>query len=101
MDVHLSPEIQQKLNHSAARQGRNADELVNEVLLQYLRDEARFSVVTEDWTDEERRAAMLHVEEGFQQAERGELLNPAEARQRIEAMKQAWRQRSAQCVLTG
>ena len=97
MEVHLSPEIQQKLNHSAARQGRDADELVNEVLLQYLRDEARFSVAAEDWTDEERRAVKFHVEEGFQQAERGELLDPDEVRQRVEAMKQGWRQqRSAQ-----
>jgi len=92
MEVHLSSDIQQRLMHSAARQGRNPDELVSEVLLQYLRDEARFSVATDDWTDEERRAAMLHIEEGFQQAERGDLLDPAEARQRIEAMKQVWRQ---------
>lgn len=97
MEFHLSSDIQEKLAHSAARQGRNPDELVNEDLLQYLSDEARFSVVTEDWTDEERRTAMLHIEEGFQQAERGELLDPVEARQRIEAMKRDWRrQRSAQ-----
>ena len=46
-------------------------------------------VSNRDWTGEERRAAMLHIEKGFQQAKRGELLEPAAARERIEAMKQA------------
>ena len=97
MELHLSPDVQEKLAHSAAKQGRNADELVHEVLTQYLNDEARFSVVTENWTDEERREAMLHVEGGFQQAERGELLDAAEARRRIDALKRDWlQQRSAQ-----
>ena len=34
----------------------------------------------ESWTDEERRALSAHIEEGYQQAERGELIDSARAR---------------------
>jgi hypothetical protein len=47
----------------------------------------------EHWTDEERRAAMAHIEEGFQQAERGELIDGAQARREIQVMKEIWRQK--------
>jgi antitoxin ParD1/3/4 len=46
----------------------------------------------ESWTDEERRALSAHIEEGYQQAERGELIDGAQARREIEAMKENWRQ---------
>ena len=36
--------------------------------------EARFFEVVEGWTEEERQDAMSHIEEGFLQAERGELV---------------------------
>jgi antitoxin ParD1/3/4 len=45
----------------------------------------------ESWTDEERRALSAHVEEGYQQAERGELIDGAQAGHEIQAMKDAWR----------
>ncbi len=41
----------------------------------------------ESWTDEERRAFSAHIEEGYQQAERGELIDGAQARREIQAMK--------------
>jgi len=46
----------------------------------------------ESWTDEERRALSAHIEEGYQQAERGELIQGAEARREIQAMKERWRE---------
>ena len=45
----------------------------------------------ESCTDEERQALSAHIEEGFLQAERGELIGASEARSQIEAMKEDWR----------
>src|ERR1035438_2674127 len=47
----------------------------------------------ESWTDEERRALTAHIEEGFLQAERGELIDGAQARREIQAMKDTHRLR--------
>jgi len=44
----------------------------------------------ESWTDEERRALSAHIEEGYLQAQRGELVEGAQARHDIQAMKQNW-----------
>lgn len=44
------------------------------------------------WTDEERRALSAHIEEGYRQAERGELSDGARARREIQAMKENWRE---------
>ena len=41
----------------------------------------------ESWTDEERRALSTHIEERYLQAERGELVDGAQARREIQAMK--------------
>ena len=45
----------------------------------------------ENWTDEERRALSAHIEKGYLQAERGELIDGAQARREIRAMKGDWR----------
>jgi Arc/MetJ-type ribon-helix-helix transcriptional regulator len=45
----------------------------------------------ESWTDEERRALSSHIEEGYLQAERGELIDGHRARREIQAMKAEWR----------
>jgi hypothetical protein len=42
------------------------------------------------WTDEERRALSAHIE-GYLQAERGELIDGAQARREIQEMKDDWR----------
>jgi predicted transcriptional regulator len=42
MEIHFTPEIAAKLTLSAAQKGRNPDEFVQDVLTQYLDDEARF-----------------------------------------------------------
>jgi len=49
----------------------------------------------ESWTTEERRALVDHIEEGYGQAERGELIDPMQARSEIGKMKENWRQRRA------
>jgi Arc/MetJ-type ribon-helix-helix transcriptional regulator len=46
----------------------------------------------ESWTDEERRAFSAHIEEGYLQADRGELIEGDQARLDIQSMKTAWRQ---------
>ena len=45
----------------------------------------------ESWAEEERRALSAHIEEGYQQAERGELIDGERARREIQAMKDDWR----------
>ena len=45
----------------------------------------------ESWSEEERRAFPAHIEEGYQQAARGELIDGAQARGEIQAMKEDWR----------
>jgi putative addiction module CopG family antidote len=46
----------------------------------------------ESWTDEERRGLSAHIEEGYQQAERGDLIDGTQAHREIEAMKEKWRE---------
>ena len=46
----------------------------------------------ESWTEEERRVLLAHIEEGYQQAERGELIEGGQARREIQAMKEKWRE---------
>jgi hypothetical protein len=40
--VHATGELEAKLTHSAARQGRNPDELLQDVLTRHFEEEARF-----------------------------------------------------------
>ena len=39
MEVHLTPELEAKLTHSAAEQGRNPDDLMQDVLTRYFEEE--------------------------------------------------------------
>lgn len=45
----------------------------------------------ESWTEDERRALAGHIEEGYLQAERGELAEGEQARSEIQTMKENWR----------
>jgi Arc/MetJ-type ribon-helix-helix transcriptional regulator len=45
----------------------------------------------ESLTSEERLALSAHIEEGYLQAERGELIDEAQARREIQSMKDDWR----------
>ena len=42
MEVHFTPELEAKLAQSATQQGRNPDELVQEVVARYFDEESRF-----------------------------------------------------------
>lgn len=42
MEVHFTPELEAKLTGAAAQQGRNADELAQEILSRYFEEETRF-----------------------------------------------------------
>ncbi|MGC2661554.1 MAG: hypothetical protein WA324_26670 [Bryobacteraceae bacterium] len=44
----------------------------------------------ESWTDEERRAVSAHVEQGYLQAERGEIIDGDLARRELQAVKDTW-----------
>lgn len=46
----------------------------------------------ESWAEEERRVVSAHIEEGFLQAERGELIEGDEAHLEIQKMKEHWLQ---------
>ena len=69
MEVHLTPEIEAKLAHVAAQQGRKPTEVVEEVLSQYFEEEARFAEA---------------VERGEQALERGEYLTHEQVGQRLQ-----------------
>jgi predicted transcriptional regulator len=69
MEVHFTPELQAKLTHSAAKQGRNPDELVQDVLAGYFEEETRFV------------EAIQRGEEAF---ERGGYLTHAQVGQRLQ-----------------
>ena len=77
MEVHFTPDLERKLKDLAARSGRDADEFVQDVVADYM-----------DELTETRR----HIEEGFLQAERGELLDADQVRRDVQAKREAWRQ---------
>lgn len=43
MEVHVTGELESKLTDIAAKQGRNPDDLVQDVLTRYFEEEARFA----------------------------------------------------------
>jgi len=55
-------------------------------------DEARFFEAVEGWPEEERQAAISHIDGGFLQSERGELIDSVQARRKIQELKNNWRQ---------
>jgi hypothetical protein len=46
----------------------------------------------ESWSGEEHRALAAHIEKGYQQAVRGELIDGDQARREIQVMKENWLQ---------
>jgi len=88
MQVNLPPDLESLVNKRLSS-GGYAD--VEDVFRRAL--EAQDA--EESWTNEERRALTAHIEEGFLQAERGELIDGAQARREIQAMKDTWHQERA------
>jgi Arc/MetJ-type ribon-helix-helix transcriptional regulator len=84
MQLNLPPDLETLINKRLSSGGyTNAEDVLRRAL------EAQDA--EETWTDEERRALSAHIEEGYLQAERGELIDAAQARQEIHAMKDDWR----------
>ena len=74
MEVHVTGELEAKLKHSAAQQGRNPDDLVQDVLASYFEEEARFI------------EAVKRGEDAF---ERGEYLTHEQVGQRLQRFLQS------------
>jgi antitoxin ParD1/3/4 len=85
MQLNLPPDLE-TLIHKRLSSGAytNAEDVLRHAL------EAQDA--EESWTDEERHALSAHIEEGYQQAERGELIDSEQARGEIQRMKDKWRQ---------
>lgn len=70
MEVHFTPELNEKLTHSAARQGRNPDELVQDVVTRYIEEETRFVEVVKRGEEALQRGDYLTHEQLGQRLER-------------------------------
>lgn len=84
MQLNVPPDLETLINKRLSSGGyTNAEEVLRRAL------EAQDA--EESWTDEERRALSSHIEEGYLQAERGELIDSVQARREILTMKNDWR----------
>jgi antitoxin ParD1/3/4 len=83
MQFNIPPDLEALVKKRLASGGYNS---VEEIFRRAL--EAQDA--EENWTDEERQALASHIEKGFQQAERGELIDGDKARAEIQAMKTDW-----------
>ena len=84
MRINLPPELETLVNKRLASGGYASVEDV-------FRHALEAQDAEEGWTDEERRALTAHLEKGFLQAERGELIDGEQARREIQVMKDDWR----------
>ncbi len=85
MQLNLPPDLDTLINKRLSSGAyTNAEDVLRRAL------EAQDA--EESWTDEERRALSVHIEEAYQQAERGELIDGAQARREIQTMKEKWRE---------
>jgi len=83
MHLNIPPDLETLINKRLSTGGYAS---VEEVLRRAL--EAQDA--EESWTEEERRALSTHVEEGYLQAERGELIDGELARRDIQTLKENW-----------
>jgi len=70
MEVHVTGELEAKLTHSAAKQGRNPDDLVQDVLTSYFEEEARFVEAVKRGEDAFHRGEYLTHEQVGQRLQR-------------------------------
>jgi Arc/MetJ-type ribon-helix-helix transcriptional regulator len=85
MQVNLPPDLETLVKKRLSSGGYNSVEDV-------FRRALEAQDAEESWTAEELTA---HIEEGFLQAERGELVDGTQARREIQEMKENWRQNRA------
>ncbi len=83
MHVELPPDLETLINKRLSSGAYASPEDV-------LRRALEVQDAEESWTDEERQALSTHIEEGYQQAERGELIDGSQVRRDIQAMKENW-----------
>ncbi len=88
MQLNVPPDLETLINKRLSTGGY---ESVEDVLRRAL--EAQDA--EESWTEVERQALSSHIEEGYLQAERGELIDGDQARREIQAMKDTWLQERA------
>ncbi|HEY6329593.1 MAG TPA: hypothetical protein VI756_09650 [Blastocatellia bacterium] len=84
MQLNIPPDIEDLINKRLSSGGYSSAEDV-------LRRALQAQDAEESWTDDERGALSVHIEEGFLQAERGELIDSDQARRQIQVMKDNWR----------
>jgi Arc/MetJ-type ribon-helix-helix transcriptional regulator len=85
MQLNLPPDLETLINKPlSSRAYTNAEDVLRHAL--------KAQDAEECWTDDERRALSAHIEEGYRQAERGQLIDGRQVRRDIEAMKQKWRE---------
>ena len=84
MQLNVPPDLETLINKRLSSGGYTSIEDV-------LRRALEAQDAEESWTEEERRALAAHIEEGYLQAERGDLIDGAQARREIQAMKNGWR----------
>ncbi len=88
MQINLPPELEALVKKRLSSGGYTSVEDV-------FRRALEAQDAEESWTAEERRALTAHIEEGFLQAERGELIDGAQARSEIQGMKDNWQERAS------
>jgi antitoxin ParD1/3/4 len=84
MQLNLPPDLESLINKRLSSGGYASAEDV-------LRRALEAQNAEESMTDDELRALSAHIEEGYLQAERGELIDGEQARREIQAMKDRWR----------
>ena len=84
MQLNVPPDLEMLINKRLSRGGYSDAEDV-------LRCALEAQDAEESWTDEDRLALAAHIEEGYLQAERGELIDGEQARREIQAIKDDWR----------
>jgi predicted transcriptional regulator len=70
MEVNFTPEIEAKLSHIAAQQGRNPADVVEELLARYFDDEARFAEAVVLGEEALRRGEYLTHEQAGERLQR-------------------------------
>jgi Arc/MetJ-type ribon-helix-helix transcriptional regulator len=84
MQLTVPPDLETLINKRISSGGyANAEDVLRSALTSQDAEES--------WTEEELQTLSAHIEEGYLQAERGELIDGAQARYEIQSMKEEWR----------
>ncbi|HUA18601.1 MAG TPA: hypothetical protein VMB25_07645 [Bryobacteraceae bacterium] len=84
MQLNVPPDLESLINKRLSSGGYTSVEDV-------LRRALEAQDAEESWTEEERRALSEHIEEGYLESERGDLIDGVRARREIQDMKANWR----------